>query len=270
MSRRLTFLAAALVAIVLVVQLALRERRRAPESPQAVAPVADPAPAPGAAPENAAPLEAPARAEPAPERPAIGDAEAPAGTAPDGSRRFMFECADGVWFAVRVVPGEATVFSPTVLGAEVLALPQTEAASGARYAADGVVFSNKGIAATFDIHGRSYSDCLSNPAKVVDAEAHRRGVTFRALGNEPSWLLEIAPQQITLTTAFGARRTEFPQRPPVVAGARTTYRSFLGSQELVVVIDRMPCNDTMSGEAFDYTVAVTFENSTMYGCGRVP
>ncbi len=42
-----------------------------------------------------------------------------------------------------------------------------------------------------------------------------------------------------------------------VAGARTTYRSFAGTQELVVAIDRMPCNDTMSGELFDNTVAVT-------------
>ena len=54
----------------------------------------------------------------------------------------------------------------------------------------------------------------------------------------------------------------------MVAGARTTYRSFAGTQELVVAIDRMPCNDTMSGELFDNTVAVTLESTTLYGCGR--
>ena len=68
----------------------------------------------------------------APTVPSLAAAEAPA--APDGSRRFMFDCGNGVTFAVRTVPGEATLFSPQVLGGEVIRLPQVAAASGARYA----------------------------------------------------------------------------------------------------------------------------------------
>ena len=49
---------------------------------------------------------------------------------------------------------------------------------------------------------------------------------------------------------------------PTVAGARTTYRSFVGTQELVVVIDAIPCNDTVSGERFESTATVTGMFST--------
>ena len=129
------------------------------------------------------------------------------------------------------------------------------------------VFWSHGGVATFEIRGQSFVDCTSNPGAARSAEARRREVTFRAFGNEPSWVLEISPQQLTLTTELGQRRTEFPYRDPARAGARTTYRSFAGTQELVVAIDRMRCNDTMSGELFDYTVAVTFESTTLYGCG---
>jgi uncharacterized membrane protein len=38
----------------------------------------------------------------------------------------------------------------------------------------------------------------------------------------------------------------------------------------IFVIDRTPCNDTMSGELFDHTVVLTFEGTTVYGCGRNP
>ena len=61
----------------------------------------------------------------------------------------------------------------------------------------------------------SFVDCTSNPGAARSAEARRRGATFRALGNEPSWVLEISPQQLTLTTELGQRRTEFPYRDPM-------------------------------------------------------
>ena len=97
----------------------------------------------------------------APNAPSQASAEAPA--APDGSRRFMFDCGNGVTFAVRVVPGEATLFSPQALGAEVIRLPQVAAVSGAHYAAGGVSYWNKGGLATFEIRERTFADCTSNP-----------------------------------------------------------------------------------------------------------
>jgi putative lipoprotein len=79
-----------------------------------------------------------------------------------------------------------------------------------------------------------------------------------------------AEERIELATEQGARRIDFPYREPMVTGTSTTYRTFSGTQELLVVIDEIPCNDTLSGEAFQSTVGVTLESMTMYGCGQPP
>jgi len=204
----------------------------------------------------------------APNAPSQAADENPA--ARDGSRRFMFDCGNGVTFAVRIVPGEATLFSPQALGAEVIRLPQAAAVSGARYAANGVSYWNKGGLATFEIRERTFADCTSNPGAAQTAEALRRGATFRAHGNNPAWLLEITSDNIELAVERDTRRLEFPYRAPAVAGTRTTYRSFVGTQELVVVIDALRCNDTTTGEQFESAVTVTFEGAALYGCGRAP
>jgi putative lipoprotein len=268
MSKRIKLSGLVLAAVVLAL-LYLGWPRFISEAPRAELVVVDPVPAPPpVAPQTPAPVETAANADPA--SPPVNDVASPAGTAPDGSRRFLFECGKGIFFAIRVVPGEATVFSPPLLGPDVLTLPETEAASGARYASGGDVFWNKGELATFEVRGQNFVDCTSNPSAVIMAEARRRGVVFRALGNEPSWLLEIYRERIVLTTELGQRVTEFPFREPTVTAGATTYRVFSGTQELTAVASDTRCNDTMSGEVFDKTVAVTFEGTTLYGCGGMP
>lgn len=266
-----------MVAVVLAVQLLTRARVPSEEPPVdspsrlARAVPADetqdlPAPRAEIAAERA---PEPAAAVDVVDSPPAGAVDAPRATA-DGVRRFMFDCGNGVTFAVRVVPGEATLFSPQALGAEVIRLPQVAAASGARYAASGVSYWNKGGLATFEIRERTFADCTSNPGAAQTAEARRRGATFRAHGNAPGWLLEITSDGIELAMERDTRRLQFPYRAPAVAGTRTTYRSFVGTQELVVAIDALPCNDTLSGEQFESTATVTFEGTTLYGCGRAP
>jgi uncharacterized membrane protein len=272
----LTVWALAVVAIVLAVQLITRAR-----APSSGPPVDPPSPlavgVPAGAAQDSPPAAQNGRAARVPEPAAPADAVAtpPANAdsppaAADGSRRFMFDCGNGVTFAVRIVPGEATLFSPQALGAEVIRLPQAAAASGARYAANGVSYWNKGGLATFEIRERTFADCTSNPGAAQTAEARRRGATFRAHGNNPAWLLEITSDNIELALERDTRRLEFPYRAPAVAGTRTTYRSFVGTEALVVVIDALRCNDTLSGEQFESTVTVMFEGATLYGCGRAP
>ena len=199
------------MAIIVGVQLLTRGR----PSEELPAVVSQPAPAtPRAPPRVAAPTPPPGPAATtevrAPEPPAAGGAAAPA-QALDGSRRFMFDCGNGVIFSVRTVPGEATLLSPQALGAEVVTLPQIEAASGARYVSGDVGFWSRGGLATFEIRGRTFADCTSNPGAAQTAEARRRGATFRARGNEPAWLLEVSQERIELAT----RARHAPHRLPV-------------------------------------------------------
>ena len=277
---RITAWSVAAIALVLAMQLLLRSE---PPTPAVVSPEIE-QPARGSSPERAPPRSAETELAAARGSAATADeprepivlADVSPRPADDGSRRFVFDCGDGVTFAVRTVPGEATLFSPQALGAEVITVPEvaavagSDAASGTRYADGEVSYSSKGGLATFEIRDRTFADCTSNPGAAQTAEARRRGATFRARGNEPSWLLDISRDRIELATDLGTRRVDFPYREPTVVGTRTTYRTFVGTQELVVVIERTQCNDTMSGEPFEASVTVTFENDTLYGCGQTP
>jgi uncharacterized membrane protein len=274
MIKRLTAWTAVGVALALAVQWLQRDGSPAPAVvPPTIERSVDVPVAERALPQAAEPAPLEQRADVAvedePPEPASRTAVA-AADAPELSRRFVFDCGNGVLFSVRTTPGEATLFSPRALGGEVVTLPQVRAASGAHYAEGGVSYWNKGGLATFEIRERLYADCTSSPGAAETAEARRRGAVFRARGNEPSWLLEISQERIELATELGTRRVDFPYRVPTVSGTRTTYRSFVGTQELVVVIDAIRCNDSMSGEPFESSVAVTFENDTLYGCGQTP
>jgi uncharacterized membrane protein len=204
------------------------------------------------------------------ERSPTAQAETPPRPADDGSRRFVFDCGNGVIFGVRTVAGQATLSSAQALGAEAVTLPRVDAESGARYADGESSYWNRGGLATFEIRERTFADCTSSPGAAQTAEARRRAPTFRARGHEPEWLIEVSRDRIELATELGTRRVELPYREPTVAGTRTTYRSFLGTQELVLIIDAARCNDTMSGEPFEYAATVTFGNDTLYGCGQTP
>lgn len=73
--------------------------------------------------------------------------------------RVLFECGDDVFFAMRIGADRATLSAPKFLGNDSIVLQQTEAASGARYAAGDTVFWSKGDVATFQIGGRTFIDC---------------------------------------------------------------------------------------------------------------
>lgn len=191
-----------------------------------------------------------------------------AAAAPEVGRTFVFDCADDVSFTVRGGPGEVALWAPRSLGGGYHVLGMTVAASGARYQDGDAVYWSKGELAMFEYAGRTFVDCRSNPSKVPWADAARRGVTFRALGQEPSWNLEIGAQNLTLITDLGQRRTELTYSSPEVVGQKTTYRTTGGGHDLLVVIDRIACADSMSGEAFEASVTVTFDSALFYGCGR--
>jgi uncharacterized membrane protein/heat shock protein HslJ len=191
-----------------------------------------------------------------------------AAAAPEVGRTFVFDCDGDLSFTMRTGPGEVALWAPASLGGAYQILSQTPAASGARYQEADTVFWSRGDLATIEHAGQRYVDCRSNPAKVPWADAARRGVTFRALGNEPSWYVEIFPERLAIVTELGANRAELPHSGPVVEGGRTTYRGAADGREAAVVVDRRACADSMSGEGFEAAATVTFENRTLQGCGR--
>lgn len=99
--------------------------------------------------------------------------------------------------------------------------------------------------------------------------AKLRGVAFRAIGQEPGWLLEITNgREILFVTNYGENRTSYPYVEPVVfqEERRTEYR--LPEYDTIVEIRGEPCMDTMSGERFAVSVSIIQSDGRLDGCGR--
>ena len=109
------------------------------------------------------------------------------------------------------------------------------------------------------------------PAERPDPwqEARRRGIDFRAVGQEPGWLLEIDHEgSLRLAYDYAQRSVTAPTPAPATTSATTTYRATPDGHDLSVVIERRPCQDVMSGEPFPASVSVTIDGRTLHGCGR--
>jgi putative lipoprotein len=116
---------------------------------------------------------------------------------------------------------------------------------------------------------------VRNP-EICEAEASQpwvdaciRGVTYRAVGQEPGWVLEIGPQRIMLLeTDYGEHRHEGVLNPPDREGRRLSYTASAGGASVTITIEEEPCQDIMSGEAFPTSVSVTVDDRQLDGCGR--
>ena len=107
-------------------------------------------------------------------------------------------------------------------------------------------------------------------SRAVTAAARERGVRFRAVGNEPGWILEVGPQAIHFVWDTGARQATFPDVVPVRGepGIRR-IETRTDSHQLHVRIGPGPCHDSMSGEAFENTVQAQLDDEPPFrGCGQ--
>lgn len=100
-------------------------------------------------------------------------------------------------------------------------------------------------------------------------KAKLRGVAFRAIGQEPGWLLEITNGiEILLVTDYGSTRSSMPYVEPVVYQEERRTRYVLEAYNTVVEIHGVPCIDAMSGEEFEVTVTIRQTEGDLQGCGR--
>ncbi len=104
--------------------------------------------------------------------------------------------------------------------------------------------------------------------KDVWHAAKLRGVAFRAIGQEPGWLLEIKNgEEILVVTDYGQNKNSYSYvEPQEDKAARQTL--FQIDADTSVLIEGKPCSDTMSGEKFQTTVTVKTAGKTLKGCGR--
>lgn len=98
--------------------------------------------------------------------------------------------------------------------------------------------------------------------------AKLKGASFRAIGQEPAWFIEFYPEEgIYLSQDYGVKIQTFEYLAPVTDKIKARSIFSLENQG-EVIIEGIPCTDIMSGEQFEATVTVMFENKRLFGCGK--
>ncbi len=123
----------------------------------------------------------------------------------------------------------------------------------------------------------SSCDGQSNPEpgfdeKLIDNVWHRaklRGVAFRAIGQEPGWLLEITNgTEILLVTDYGQNRNSYPYVEPIAYQEERRTQFVIESDGIIAEIRGQRCTDIMSGEEFEVSVSIIMTDRQLEGCGR--
>lgn len=102
--------------------------------------------------------------------------------------------------------------------------------------------------------------------------ARAAGVDFRAVGQEPGWLLDIYTRGvIKFAWDYGENYAEFAVAEPTHPQEGTTrYEAHSDGRALIVTIHTAPCQDGMSGQPYPSQVEVTIDGRALTGCGRNP
>ena len=101
-------------------------------------------------------------------------------------------------------------------------------------------------------------------------------IEFYAIGNEPSWSLDISKHDSLLFKTPNGTEHKFPYTKalPSIDPAIIDYRSVLKTSEIVIQIVQKTCNDTMSDDQFSYQVSIKIktkgekEFKSYEGCGN--
>lgn len=179
----------------------------------------------------------------------------------------VYESDTGLEFVARFQGPEAWVF----LSTGTLQLKQTPAASGSRYSDGSVTLWAQGEEATLTRPNQPDIVLRNNRRRAVWEHAKLNGVDFRAVGNEPGWVLEIRGDGIVVFLGdYGQSRYEFDRPEPEtdVTGKKTTYHCSSRKNEMTILLTGTACWDTMADQGYETTVLVILNGKDYRGCGR--
>jgi membrane-bound inhibitor of C-type lysozyme len=220
-------------------------QRQPPTEPAIATPAPATDPAPAAAPVAAA------------------DDELPTGVL----RAYVWECADGQTLVMRNLFREKAVAIDFHDGTR--RLDQVISGSGAKYADAAVTFWTKGSTATLERQGTAPVQCEERRAFSLREDARARGVVYRAMGNEPGWVLEIGPQaRLNWTTNFGSETHAYDtsQETAESGGPGRVFTAGAGDQAIRITVRQERCVDDGEVE-HDHSAMVEFGGTTLRGCG---
>lgn len=180
------------------------------------------------------------------------------------AKTMVYDC-NGFEFIARLGPGEMAVWLPD----RYVILSQVRSASGTKYREGDIEFWSKAEEGMLTLGELQYRDCALQPQRVPWEDARRRGVDFRATGNEPGWYLEIQTgRQLLFVGDYGMQRVVMPDPGAQATAGGRSYHAVTEANDLRVEISEQACADTMSGEIMPSSVTLTLNGRILGGCGR--
>lgn len=148
------------------------------------------------------------------------------------------------------------------------ALQPAESANGMRYSnSEGTSFFRDGDSASLTLSDDEQYDCSPGTQASPWTEAAARGIAFRAVGNEPGWLVELEKADkpsLHALVDYGQRNIDVKRMRPVPNGmaGKTT-----DGTQVTLYVRRQSCQDDMSGERFQAEATLIVGEETYRGCG---
>lgn len=152
-----------------------------------------------------------------------------------------------------------------------IVMPHIPSGSGAKYGdGKGNEFWSKGEEAMLMLGGKEVGNCTKSERASPWVDAQSRNIGFRAIGNEPGWYVEVGRGEAPALHAeldYGERKLDIASVTPLdapVSGFRGTATDGTTAE---LRVTREPCNDGMSGEAFEASAELVVGDRTYKGCG---
>lgn len=199
---------------------------------------------------------------------ATDGADAPSTSGASPGERLDFQCGD---LAVGATFDEANGNARLSWSGQRLDLPNVTAASGARYADDaGNEFWTRGMdEARLTLAGQQPRNCVRADRSSPWDIAADKGVQFRAVGQEPGWLVEVR-EGLDGEPALTAH-LDYGQRLLEATGLDRTGDGFSGQAAdgtpVSLAVEERDCSDPMSGEQFKAGASLTVGGQEYQGCG---
>lgn len=150
-------------------------------------------------------------------------------------------------------------------------LHQSRSASGAKYVkGDSLLFWNKGEEAVIEIKDKRFNKCRVDKRELSWFRARLQGAVFRAVGQEPGWIVEIDKNGGgTLLLNYGTERLELREISKQSRNERrASYLAQTDSGQVRIKATKETCRDPMNGNRSPLSVTVKLGGRIFEGCGR--
>ena len=176
-------------------------------------------------------------------------------------KTYVFECSSGSDFVVNIGSDSTWLFR------DQQSLKLVAPKGLVAYTAPGIELLITGEDAVLREVGKTTQFCQNNPSLAIWEHAKLNGVDFRAIGNEPGWSLEfIEGSRIIFISNYNTLRIERPSPEPITNEATNT--THWDTEGLSIEVSGEACQDDMSGEAFESSVKIHWNDQVLLGCGK--